>query len=115
MRGTHKDSPMALAVVSSAHSPNILAELDELQFQQFEHDETYHREITRLRTQDRLRHMTLHFAKYSGNLVDALARGDEAEVQRVVTDVFIIGVSTSNVLNFKLGAAVAEAEAGEPE
>lgn len=100
---------MALAVITSESAPNILAQLDQLQFEQFEHDETYHREITRLPTQDRLRHMTLHFAKYSGNLAEAQARGDEAEVQRVVTDVLIIGMSTANVLNFRLGAAVAEA------
>jgi hypothetical protein len=89
--------------------------LDQLQFEQFQHDETYHREIARLRTQDRLRHLTLHFAKYSGNLAEAQARGDEAEVQRVVTDVFIIGMSTANVLNFRLGAPLAEAEAGRTE
>lgn len=102
---------MALSVISADGVPDIRALLDQLQVEQFEHDETYHREIARLRTQDRLRHMTLHFAKYSGNLAEAQARGDEAEIQRVVTDVFIIGISTANVLNFRLGAAVAEAEA----
>jgi hypothetical protein len=53
--------------------------------------------------------MTLHFAKYSGNLAEAQARGDDSEIQRVVTDVFIIGMSTANALNFKLGPALAEA------
>jgi hypothetical protein len=102
---------MALAVISSDDTHDIIAELDQLQFEQFEHDETYHREITRLPLHQRLRHMTLHFAKYSGNLVEAQARGDHAQIQRVVTDVFIIGMSTANALNFTLGAAVAEREA----
>lgn len=93
---------MTLAVVAAEGASDIRLQLDELQLQQFKHDETYHREIARLSVQDRLRHMALHFAKYSGRFVEAEAAGDEALKQRIATDVFIIGVSTANILNIRL-------------
>ena len=76
------------------------AALDRLQWEQFQHDEKYHREIARLTVQDRLKHMALHFAKYAGNLAEAA--GDNLRVQRIVTDIFIIATSTANVLNMRL-------------
>lgn len=82
--------------------------LDKLQLEQFKHDEVYHREITRLPLQQRLRHMALHFAKYSGNLVEARVRGENVAIQRIATDVFIIGMSTANALNFRLAAELSE-------
>jgi hypothetical protein len=99
---------MALAVITSDDAPGFPAYLDQLQFEQFEHDEIYHREITRLPLQQRLRHMALHFAKYSGNLAVAQAQRDGGEIQRVVTDVFIIGMSAANALNFRLTAEYAD-------
>lgn len=98
---------MALTVISNVETPNVRAELDQLQLEQFEHDETYHREIARLPVQNRLRHMTLHFAKYSGNFAEAQAVDDEEAIQRIATDVFIIGLSTANILNFRLSEALA--------
>lgn len=91
---------MALAVMSREGVPDIRNVLDQLQLEQFQHDEKYHREIARLSTQDRLKHMALHFAKYVGNL--ASAGSDEARVQRILTDVFIIGTSCANTLNLRL-------------
>lgn len=76
-----------------------VAVLDRLQWQQFEHDEKYHREIARLTVQDRLKHMALHFAKYAGNLAEG---PQEETVKRVVTDIIVIGVSSANVLNLRL-------------
>lgn len=75
------------------------AALDRLQWQQFEHDEKYHREIARLTVQDRLKHMALHFAKYAGSLTDAPE--DEA-VRRLVTDIVVIAISSANILNLRL-------------
>jgi hypothetical protein len=105
---------MNLAIVP-LDSDSVVAGLDRLQGEQFEHDEAYHREIARLPTQSRLRHMALHFAKYSGNFVEAQAACDEAAIQRIATDVFIIGLSTSNILNFRLSEELAQErpEAGE--
>ena len=80
----------------SGLSPDDLARL---QWEQFEHDEKYHREIARLTVQDRLKHMALHFAKYSGGLA---AGPDEAELRRLVTDIFVIALSSANILNVRL-------------
>lgn len=79
--------------------------LSAIQLAQFRHDETYHREITRLTVKDRLTHMALHFAKYAGLLASGL---DEKELQRVVTDIFVIGVSTINSLNVPLYPCLVE-------
>lgn len=76
-----------------------LAAFDRLQWQQFEHDEKYHREIARLTVQDRLKHMALHFAKYAGLLADA--PHDQA-VERLVTDILVIAISSANILNLRL-------------
>jgi hypothetical protein len=96
---------MALAIISSEGAPDIRDLLEQLQLEQFQHDEKYHREIARLGTQDRLKHMALHFAKYVGNLASA-AGEEDGQIQRIVTDVFIIGTSTSNILNLRLAEAV---------
>lgn len=70
-----------------------------IQFAQFRHDEAYHREISRLTVKQRLTHMALHFAKYAGQLAAGL---DDAGLRRTVTDLFVIAVSTGNVLNVRL-------------
>lgn len=75
------------------------AALDRLQWQQFEHDEKYHREIARLTVQDRLKHMALHFAKYAGSLADA---PQDQVVKRLVTDIVVIAISSANILNLRL-------------
>lgn len=75
------------------------ATLDRLQWQQFDHDEKYHREIARLTVQDRLKHMALHFAKYAGSLADA---PQELAVKRLVTDIVVIAISSANILNLRL-------------
>lgn len=76
-----------------------LDDLSRLQWSQFEHDEKFHREIARLTVQDRLKHMALHFAKYSGGLAEGPS---EDELCRLVTDVFVIALSSANILNLKL-------------
>ncbi len=75
------------------------AALDRLQWQQFEHDEKYHREIARLPVQDRLKHMALHFAKYAGNLAE---EPQDEGVKRLVTDIVVIAISSANILNLRL-------------
>lgn len=74
--------------------------LFQLQLEQFDHDEKYHREISRLSTHHRLNHMALHFAKYAGYLSDPDL--DLVTLRRVVTDIFIIALSSLNVLNLRL-------------
>lgn len=82
------------------------ADLDRLQWEQFRHDETYHREIARLTVQDRLKHMALHFAKYSGALFANM--GDQSREERLVTDIFIIAMSSANILNVRLSERLRE-------
>jgi hypothetical protein len=72
-------------------------ELQALQAEQFDHDEKYHREIARLSVQDRLRHMTLHFSKYVGRLLQS-DRGD----QQILVDTFVIALSSANILGLHL-------------
>ncbi|WP_374407403.1 hypothetical protein [Pelagerythrobacter sp.] len=76
-----------------------VAALDRLQWQQFEHDEKYHREIARLTVQDRLKHMALHFAKYAGNLAE---EPEDEAVKRLVTDIVVIAISSANILNLRI-------------
>jgi hypothetical protein len=73
--------------------------LFELQVEQHHHDETYHREIARLSLHQRLNHMALHFAKYTGR-VAAAVRVEDAVPEYV--DTLIIGLSTANVLNIEI-------------
>jgi len=94
---------MALSVVDAGAS-GATAPIDwaAVQIAQFDHDEKYHREISRLTVQDRLRHMSLHFAKYAGRLWEE--NGDD-ERQKTVIDSLIIAVSTANILNINLATA----------
>jgi hypothetical protein len=73
------------------------SELQALQAEQFDHDEKYHREIARLSVQDRLRHMTLHFSKYVGRLLE-----DEKGDEQIIVDTFIIALSSANILGLHL-------------
>lgn len=70
-----------------------------VQFAQFEHDEKYHREISRLPIQDRLRHMAMHFAKYAGRLQEDCA---DQSFKRTAIDALVIAVSSANILNIDL-------------
>jgi hypothetical protein len=94
---------MTLAVVEAGPSRSEALDLDQLQLEQFKHDEAYHREIARLTTQDRLKHMALHFAKYAGSLAE---NSDEAAMRKAVTDTFVIALSTANILNVQLSNAL---------
>lgn len=96
---------MALSVVDAEATAPARAEVDwpTVQLAQFEHDEKYHREICRLSTQDRLRHMALHFAKYAGQLQDDPS---EQQFRKNSVDSMIIGVSCANILNVDLAEAL---------
>jgi hypothetical protein len=85
------------------------AVLDRLQWEQFEHDEKYHREIARLTVQDRLKHMALHFTKYAGEI---FAGPSEDKFRRLVTDTLIIGISAANTLNIRLADNIGQTDAG---
>jgi len=90
----------ALLHLPQADAERVEDVLFQLQLEQFDHDEKYHREISRLTMHHRLNHMALHFAKYSGRLSDPDL--DPEMLERKVTDTFIIALSCSNILNFRL-------------
>lgn len=96
-----QDDCMALSVVNGESPSRESESIDwaTVQFAQFVHDEKYHREISRLPVQDRLRHMTLHFAKYAGRLQDDPTSSD---FKKIATDTMIIAISCANILNVDL-------------
>jgi len=85
-------------------SKSAADELLQLQREQFDHDEYYHREIARLDMKTRLTHLTLHFAKYVGylgKLSDDLT-ANSPSLQRVLVDSLIIAISMANTLNMRI-------------
>jgi len=81
-------------------------ELFALQIAQLKHDEFYHREIARLTVHARLNHMALHFAKYVGQIATAIESNDQPLIRRIITDTFVIALSSANTLNLSLGTAI---------
>jgi len=84
--------------------PPLTAEaLDVMQREQFYHDETYHREISRLSVKERVTHMTLHFAKYAAYLEE---NEENDKFRRTVTDLFVISLSVLNGFNVRAYASL---------
>lgn len=83
---------------------NARKQLFALQWSQLKHDETYHKEVVIMPLAERVKHMALHNAKYTGYFFDAVERGDEMRTEQVLTDAFIITLATANTLNQDLGA-----------
>lgn len=81
-------------------------ELFQLQLEQMRHDERYHPEISRLTVHHRLNHLALHFAKYAGRVATMVMEDNNSDIDRTLTDIFIIALSTANVLNLDLGKAL---------
>jgi hypothetical protein len=79
----------------------------DLQREQFEHDERFHREIARLSVHARLNHMALHFCKYTGQFAAVCVSGDGKLRERTIIDSFIISLCSANALNFNLGEYIA--------
>lgn len=74
-----------------------------LQIHQLEHDEFFHKEITRLDIHQRLKHMALHFAKYVGKVCDCtLNVQDYNALRKTVIDSFIISITSANALNIRI-------------
>jgi hypothetical protein len=90
---------MAEHITNRKASGTARAELFALQVEQHQHDEIYHREIARLSLHQRLNHMALHFAKYTGKIAVA---EDSRSVSAVYVDVLVIALSTANIVNVEL-------------
>lgn len=93
---------------------NVVEQLFLLQVQQLEHDEFFHKEITRLSVHQRLNHMALHFAKYSGKICNyVLNTSDDQSLRRVIVDSFIISTTCANILNVRLSDKFLPADSAE--
>lgn len=80
--------------------------LRDLQRSQNRHDLKYHPDIVALGTIGRLKHMALHNVKYAARFAAAELEGDVAAFEKVLTDSFIIALSTANILTYDLGAGL---------
>jgi hypothetical protein len=79
-----------------------------LQREQFDHDECFHRDIARLKIEARLKHMALHFCKYTGRFAAVVDGPENAPLRsKTITDSFIISLCSANTLNFDLSEHVA--------
>ena len=81
--------------------------LNELQLQQVEHDQKFHRDIFFLNYQDRFKHMVMHYGKYAGRFAKMLHERHTSEeihkdVQRTLVDCFIIVLSCADLLQLNL-------------
>jgi hypothetical protein len=84
-----------------------------LQRVQQAHDELAHRDILSFNLHKRLKHMVLHFYKYTGKIQAASEVGDVAELRRTLIDAFIICMASANAMNLSLDAEVAGDDTGE--
>lgn len=90
------------------HAPKALDHLFTLQAEQREHDRNFHADIHILPVHQKVNHMVLHFAKYSGLMAE---HEDEKEFyNKVLIDVFIISLSLANILNLNLTKAFEASE-----
>lgn len=70
---------------------------------QREHDKLAHQDILGFDLYKRLKHMVLHFYKYSGKVCAAAESDSPAELRKVLLDCLIICMATANALNVSLG------------
>jgi len=85
------------------HAESILLPLQKLQQT---HDEVAHRDILSFDLYKRLKHMVLHFYKYTGKVEAARIENDLESLRKTLIDVFIICMATANALNVSLGAVI---------
>jgi hypothetical protein len=80
----------------------VVATADFLSWQkdQYEHDQRNHFDILSLHKQDRLKHYSMHMAKYAGRI----ARGarEEKPLVRTFVDALLISLSAANTLHQRL-------------
>lgn len=76
---------------------NAASQILELQRHQNRHDAAYHPDIMFLDTASRMKHMTLHHAKYTARFLMADEDGDDGLFARTLTDAAIISVATANI------------------
>lgn len=95
---------------------SIEKQLLTMQSQQYDHDEFFHKEITRLNIHQRLNHMALHFAKYAGKICNCILNAqDEQILKKTVIDSFIISTTCANILNIRISDKLSFSHTQMPE
>ena len=89
----------------------IREQLLELQWAQLKHDEAYHKDVVILPLAQRVKHMALHNAKYTGYFIDAVDAGDETRMTKTLVDAFIIALASANTLNQDIGRELEDVSA----
>lgn len=89
---------------------SLKRQLLELQWKQLQHDENYHKDIWLLTVHHRVNHMVLHFAKYNGQLAQALNDNDNKLFSKTCLDALIIATSFANILNVNLATELSQYE-----
>jgi hypothetical protein len=79
-----------------------LINLTQLQQRQYLHDKDFHPDILGLSTADRLKHFTLHNAKYAARFAAEEEAEDSGVFLATLTDAFVIILATANTLLQKL-------------
>lgn len=94
------------------NTQNVADELFELQLEQLKHDEVYHKDICLLNVHHRINHMALHFAKYTGQLVEISSSENSPSrdefLNQTITDTFVISLILGNILNKKISESIKE-------
>lgn len=80
-----------------------------LQWTQLKHDESYHKDIVLLPIAQRVQHMVLHYAKYTGYFLISVEAQDDQRFRKTLIDSFIIALATANALNQDLSREFAGA------
>lgn len=93
---------------------NAENELAKLQSLQHFHDENYHQDIWCLPFNDRIKHMVLHFSKYTGKFILAEEDQDRALLIATLIDTWIITLSSANMLNVMLSSLLKLENANDP-
>lgn len=95
---------------------SIAKQLLTMQYQQYEHDEFFHKEITRLNVHQRINHMALHFAKYAGKICNCILNTqDEQILKKTIIDSFIISTTCVNILNIRISDKLSFSNTSMPE
>jgi len=81
-------------------------ELCNFQAFQYIHDEKYHQDIWCLPFNARIKHMVLHFAKYTGKVLAAKEDKDKVLLRKTIIDTWIITLACANILNVKLSRSL---------
>jgi hypothetical protein len=89
-------------------------DLSNLQSIQHGHDEKYHQDIWCLPFNARIKHMVLHFSKYTGKFILAEEHQDRSLLTATLIDSWIITLASANMLNLMLSTLLGLENADKP-